>query len=86
MSFPTAVGLSLDDYYDDGAGDDDTFGFFQTGFTFAMPLGFIPPSAGSWQASAGVQFLWLGNNAAALNEHVNDHFEVIFHGGVSVTF
>ncbi len=78
------LGLAMHNY--EGAnGHDSTFGFAQTGLQLAVPLGFIPPSAGSWEYSAGVQFLFLGDTTTELNQKGHD-FEMILTTGVSVTF
>jgi hypothetical protein len=64
LSFPMTVGLGLDDYYEDGAGDDDTFGFFDIGAVLSTPLdGLIPADYGAWTASIGVHAIFLGDSA-----------------------
>jgi len=45
VSFPAVVGLSLSDYYQDGAGRDDSFGFAQIGAKASIPLGIRADSA-----------------------------------------
>ena len=60
LSIPLTVGLSLDDYYENGTGDDDTFG---AGLVLSMPLAFIPSDYGQWSASAGAHVLVLGDSA-----------------------
>lgn len=84
LSFPLAVGLSLDDYYEFGTGDDDTFGYFSSGIAAAVPLKFIPAAFGSWQARAGVTFLKLGDNLKAVNNR--DSFEVIGTWGLAFAY
>jgi hypothetical protein len=84
LSFPLTLGLSLDDYYEFGTGDDDTFGYFSGGVTAAVPLKFIPAAFGSWTAKAGVQFLTLGDNLERINNR--DSFEVIGTLGLAFTY
>lgn len=64
LAIPMKLGLGLDDYYEDGAGDDDTFGFFDIGAVLSTPLdGLIPSDYGSWTASIGVHVIFLGDSA-----------------------
>jgi len=84
LSFPVTVGLSLDDYYEFGTGDDDTFGYLNVGALFGMPLAFIPSSLGSWEIHAGVQFFFLGDNLEAVND--GDAFKAVGLIGLSVTY
>jgi hypothetical protein len=84
LSFPVTVGLSLDDYYEFGTGDDDTFGYLSLGAVFGMPLAFIPASFGSWEIHAGVQFFFLGDNLEAVND--GDSFKALGVIGLSVTY
>jgi Bacterial protein of unknown function (Gcw_chp) len=63
-SLPVTLGLGLEDYYEDGAGNDDTFGFFDVGIMFSTPLdNLIPADYGAWSASIGVHYLFLGDSA-----------------------
>jgi hypothetical protein len=84
LSFPMTLGLSLDDYYEFGTGNDDTFGYFSGGVTAAVPLKFIPAAFGNWTAKAGVQFLTLGDNLERINNR--DSFEVIGTFGLALTY
>lgn len=64
LSIPMTLGLGLDDYYEDGMGNDDTFGFFDIGAVLSTPLsGLIPADYGSWTASIGVHAIFLGDSA-----------------------
>lgn len=84
LSFPVKVGLSLDDYYEFRTGDDDTFGYFDGGIVASMPLGFIPADYGSWEISAGIHILVLGDNLEATNDGDEVHALGIF--GISMTY
>lgn len=81
VAFPVTLGLSLKDYYEDAAGEDDTFGYLSLGARATLPM----PCAGpSWSFSAGVNVLFLGDNAAILN---NDHdTQVIGSAGMAYEF
>ncbi len=74
VTFPVAVGLSLDDYYDFAGGDDSTFGFVQAGAKLAMPLPF-GERFGQWTLNAGASLMYLGDNLANINH--DDNLEVI---------
>ena len=85
LSIPLTLGLSLDDYYQDPVtGDDSTFGYFDGGLVFSVPLAFIPADFGSWDFSAGVHFLALGDSTQAINN--GDSFEAIGIFGISLAY
>ncbi|MFQ5882976.1 MAG: hypothetical protein ACE5I9_10980 [Candidatus Methylomirabilales bacterium] len=84
LAFPVTLGLSLDDYYQDSSGDDDTFGYLDAGIVASMPLGFIPADYGSVKVFAGVHFLVLGDNLEAVN--TGDDFEAIGTFGISLAY
>jgi hypothetical protein len=60
---PVKTGLSLKDYYEGPTGS-NRFGYLDTGLIASVPLSFL---GASWEAHAGVDFLWLGDNLALLN-------------------
>jgi hypothetical protein len=66
ITFPASVGLSLEDYYQDATGDDDTFGFAQVGVKASVPLPF-GERYGKWTLNAGVSALFLGDHTADYN-------------------
>lgn len=84
LSLPLLVGLSLDDYYEFGTGDDSTFGYFQGGVGLAVPLAFIPASFGSWQLKSSVNVLQLGDNLRDVNRR--DRTEIIGSVGIAFTY
>ncbi|MEM1109934.1 MAG: hypothetical protein AAGH99_14715 [Planctomycetota bacterium] len=71
LSFPFALGLSIDDFYTDEDGDNEFFGFLLIGAAAGMPLDFIPSDYGTWSASAGLDILFL-NDDAGLNDSSSD--------------
>jgi hypothetical protein len=85
LSVPLLVGLSVDDYYEFGTGDDSTFGYFQGGVGLSMPLAFIPASFGSWQIKTGVNVLQLGGNLRDVNKD-RDSTEIIGTVGIAFTY
>ncbi len=84
LTFPVSVGLSLEDYYQDAAGDDNTFGFAQVGVKASFPLG-KPGRFGAWTLNASVSVLFLGdNNTNVFNN--GDETEVIGTVGLQLNF
>lgn len=66
ISFPASVGLSLQDYYQNAADEDDTFGFVQVGVKASIPLPF-GERYGKWTLNAGVSGMYLGDHTAEYN-------------------
>lgn len=79
---PVKVGLSLKDYYEGPTGS-NRFGYFDTGVIASVPLGFLS-GTGAWEAHAGVDFLWLGDNMRLLNS--GDRFKPVGVVGVSFAY
>jgi hypothetical protein len=69
LALPLSLGLSLDNYYDEGPGGrDQTFGYFDVGLAASVPLAFIPSDYGAWSASASVDYLALSGTLADVNQ------------------
>jgi hypothetical protein len=83
LSFPMSVGLSLHDYYQNAAGNDDTFGFFQIGAKASLPLPF-GDRYGTWTLNAGAYGLFLGDQTADFNQ--GDDTEIIATIGLQLNF
>jgi hypothetical protein len=83
IAFPITVGLSLEDYYQNEEGEDDTFGFLEVGINASIPLPF-KSGTGEWQLNAGVSALFLGDHTAEFND--GDDTELVARIGVSVQF
>jgi len=83
LSVPFTFGFSIDDYYENGNGEDDAFGFFQVGLDFSVPLSFIPAEFGSWSAHAGVNFIFLGDSAGSIGLDFVDDAETVSGFGVT---
>lgn len=83
LSFPLSVGLSLHDYYQNAAGEDDTFGFFQVGMKASVPLPF-GDRYGKWTLNAGVSGLFLGDHTTEYNG--GDDTQVIGTVGLQLNF
>ncbi len=87
LSFPFALGLSVDDYYVDADGDNETFGYFKIGARASLPLDFIPADYGLWKATAGLD-LYFVNDDAGLRDNADDDddFEIVALIGVSMEY
>ena len=83
LNFPAVVGLSLNNYYENGNEFNDTFGYFALGTVAMIPLN-VSESAGSWGVSVGVHLIALGNYLEVLND--NDQFQVVGSIGFSLGF
>lgn len=83
LSFPVTVGLSLGDYYQDAAGEDDTFGFAQVGAKASIPLDW-GTRYGKWSLNAGVALLFLGDQTSDYNN--GDDTNVIGTIGLQANF
>ncbi|HLO41511.1 MAG TPA: hypothetical protein VK176_10845 [Phycisphaerales bacterium] len=66
ITFPVAVGMSLNDYYQDAQGDDDFLGFVQAGVRASIPLG-SRGAAGAWSLNVGASMLLLGDHTREYN-------------------
>lgn len=83
ISFPIEVGLSLDDYYQDDAGDDDIFGYASVGVRLDTDIP-LTDEFGAWSTFLSVNSLFLGDNLETVNN--NDSFELIATVGISLAF
>ena len=89
VTFPVTLGLSLNNYYENGidkntpAGFSDGFGFFDMGAAVAVPLG-MPEDYGSWEVTGSFHLMMLGGYLEALNE--SDGVQVIGTVGLSIGY
>jgi len=65
LAVPVVAGFDVDnDYYENAAGEDSTFGFIDVGLVASMPLDeFVPADYGAWHVHAGVHLIALGDAA-----------------------
>mgnify|MGYP001216487638 CR=1 FL=1 len=66
IKFPVTLGLSLSNYYENGAGLDNTFGYFDIGAVASLPIT-APRSFGEWELTGGVHLLALGGYLETIN-------------------
>lgn len=77
LTLPIAVGFSLDDYYQDAAGKDNSVGFYSIGVQLETPVSY-------WTLTAGVQYLLLDGVTQAING--GDASEVVGSIGMSLSW
>jgi hypothetical protein len=91
LSVPLILGLSLDDYYETlstskpSGKQNPTYGYFQTGMMFGIPLAFVPAEYGSWKLSAGWQVFQFGTTTRKVNRN-QDNQTFLGIGGISMTY
>ena len=83
VSFPVTLGISLTDYYEGTAGNDDAFGYIDLGLVASAPLP-VPESHGAWEVSGGVHLLSLGDALTSFNG--GDEFQAVGTFGFSIGY
>ncbi len=83
LTVPLTVGFSVEDYFVDFLGSEDTVGFWELGVDaiYGLPL---PARFGGWSINAGVHYLSLSNAAEELNN--GDGSAVAGHVGLGWSF
>jgi len=66
IQVPLIVGLGADGQYREAGGDEDTFGFFQTGLSAAVDLDWLPERRGSVTVSLAVDHVVLADDDLGL--------------------
>ena len=84
LSFPFALGFSLDDFYTSDDGGNEFFGFLKIGAVVAMDLNMIPANYGAWRAHAGIDLYFTNDDANLLDS--GDEFLPVARVGVSLTY
>ena len=67
-----APGAASDPWEYPGASGDETFGVFNVGLSLSVPLAGVPADFGSWEFTAGIQFLMFGDGLIASNSSDDD--------------
>jgi hypothetical protein len=84
-SVPFAIGMSLDDYYADGTGDEEFFGYASVGLAGSIPMSELIGTDeyfGAWDLSVGITLLIL-NDDVQLTDNSTDDFAVYGSIGLS---
>ena len=83
IRFPVTLGLSLSNYYENGNGLDDTFGYFDIGAEASLPIN-APRSFGEWELTGGVHLLALGSYLETINN--GDQLQVVGSIGFHINY
>jgi hypothetical protein len=88
LSFPLILGGSLDGYYTDDEGGNETFGYFSVGVNVGLPIGtdIIPARYGNWTLNAGVNYIYLMADSAEAANDGGEDYELQGMVGVSVSY
>jgi hypothetical protein len=98
VTVPLTVGLGANDFYGQyhtstATVTDETFGYFSAGVTLSYTMKFIPECYGTWTATAGYTYYYLGEGTSGFNTQeaggdVRDgkNNEHVWSGGISVAF
>ncbi len=84
VSIPLAVGISLDDFYFDDDGDEETIGFLSIGVATEIPLP-VPAEYGNWSVNASLTYLALIAEGLETANSGDDH-EVIGKIGIGFSY
>ncbi len=84
LAVPVNAGFSFSDYYEDGDGDDDRFGYWDIGGVLSMPLSSVPTRFGDWTLTAGATAVFLSGNQKDLNH--DEGFELVGTLGLAIDF
>jgi hypothetical protein len=84
LAFPVLLNLSLDHYYENANGTDETFGGLDLGAQLDVPLPLLGTAFGQWSFQTGVHYLILGDHMKAQNGGEGSQW--IVSGVISVTF
>jgi hypothetical protein len=85
LTVPLTLGLSLDDYYLDDGGDNETFGYGAIGAFASLPLG-EAGRFGAWTLTGGVQYIYLFADSAEAANDGGENDEILGKVGVSFTY
>jgi hypothetical protein len=85
ISVPVKLGLSLNDYYEDLDGGDDTFGYLDVGALFTVPLGSPTSKYGAWSVKAGVDVFAFGDRNKDLTNN-GDRGKAVVSFGIGVVY
>ncbi len=85
ITFPVAVGMGFNDFYDNGNGDNETLGFASIGAVATIPLTFMNSGGwGTWSANAGVYCYYFGDGVHDANTGIGVSDREYFVGQVGV--
>ena len=83
LGIPLTLGMSLNNYYEDGGLTNDAFGYLDLGLVLGMPLN-VPEAYGNWELTGGAHMLLLGSYLESLNG--GSQFQAIASLGLSIGY
>jgi hypothetical protein len=84
ITFPMALGLSIDNYYEEPGRSNDHFGYLQWGLRVGMDLPFVPKEAGTWNFSVTGSGYYLGQSLKRANH--DDQLQPQVVGSLAVSY
>ncbi|HWP64796.1 MAG TPA: hypothetical protein VNO26_02645 [Candidatus Limnocylindria bacterium] len=84
VSLPLALGLSIDNYYEEPGRSNDHFGYLQFGLRVGMDLPFVPEKAGTWNLSVTGSGYYLGQSLKRANH--GDQLQPQVVGSLAVSY
>ncbi len=83
ITFPVNLGLSMDDYYKNGA-ENDTFGYATIGAHASIPVACIPARYGAWSITNGFDIYFLNDALEAANQ--NDEVYPVWTSSITLDY
>lgn len=83
---PITVGLSLDDYYNDASGAEETLGFVSVALAGSIPMSELIGSDewfGAWDLSVGLSLLFIGSDLDGVITDNGNEFQIIGSAGLA---
>lgn len=68
LKLPAELGLALNDYYENAGGGENTFGYANVGLAAAIPLSFVPESAGAWSLGLSAKYFFFSSTLEDAND------------------
>jgi hypothetical protein len=84
LVLPVLLNLSLDHYYEDASGNEDTFGALDVGAALDVPLPFLPEGLCQWSLDLGLHWLYFGDNMTEV--HHGERTQWVASAGISLSF
>lgn len=86
LEIPLVLGGSLDGYYLDDDGHNETIGYLSAGVKISLPMDFVPAKYGTWNLVGGVNYWHLFADSAETANDGGEDYELQGTIGVSMTY
>ena len=67
LTLPGEIGLTIDDYYENDSGGENTFGYGSLGLLASLPITSIPEDFGAWAVSLGARYFFFSSTLEEAN-------------------